>query len=291
MAKTRTKKETSWQDYPLVLGFWCGVCHGILRRAEGGPVCIQGHGGEAEHQPTATAAQIEQGQRVIDAKTMAEARRHAHIDKRQSPLPEVMSAAEAAERINAGDPEMGTFEGVTARASEDGKQVVLDPIPPPRSAGTVSVDEPFLSPAVSSGVAGTRTKTRRPKRSKVTFVEHPTTRLEQYDVADLTLMNVSDQDLAGAFVKVTAALRPSERESFDGRALKDAIRAHGAVAVLLSVQPMAEAPTADAKEQTSAAVRPDAAIAAWFDGLSAVPVEDREVAKLRALEILEAEGG
>jgi hypothetical protein len=92
--------------------------------------------------------------------------------------------------------------------------------------------------------------------------------------------------LAGAFVKVEAWLRPSEREGFDGQALKQALRERGARAVLLAVRPVVEAPSGEAKRETSDASTPEDAIAAWFDGLP-VPTDEREAAKASALRILE----
>lgn len=147
------------------------------------------------------------------------------------------------------------------------------------------VDEAGLR-AFEGAVAGKRTSTG----ARVAFVEVPTTRLEQLDLADVAAMNPADRDLRDAFVKVTAALRPSEREAFDGRALKEELHAAGARAVLLAVHPVAEAPDREAKAEASTALRPEDAIAAWFDGLP-VPEEDRAAAREIALEILAAEGG
>jgi len=135
-------------------------------------------------------------------------------------------------------------------------------------------------------VVGKRTGTG----ARVIFHERPTTRLEQYDVADLTLMNPGDGDLRDTFVKVTAALTPSERETFDGRAIKEALRSAGARAVLLAVHPVAEAPDREAKAEVAHALRPADAIASWFDALP-VSEEDRAAAKDRALEILATEEG
>lgn len=131
--------------------------------------------------------------------------------------------------------------------------------------------------------------------ARVAFVEVPTTRLEQIDYDDFGNitdegMGVSKARVDGAFVKVSAALRPSEREAFDGRRLKEELHAAGARAVLLAVHPVAEAPDREAKAEASTALRPEDAIAAWFDGLP-VPEEDRAAAREIALEILAAEGG
>lgn len=132
--------------------------------------------------------------------------------------------------------------------------------------------------------------------ARVVFCEHGTTRLEQIDYdefgdyePDAEAIGVSKSRVADAFVKVTASLRPSEREAFDGRALKERLRAAGARAVLLAVHPVAEAPDREAQEEVAVAVRPEEAVEAWF---SALPVseEDRVAARDLALEILAAEG-
>lgn len=148
-------------------------------------------------------------------------------------------------------------------------------------------DEVFLSGVTARQVGSAR----------VVFYEHGTTRLEQIDYdefgdyePDAEAIGVSKSRVADAFVKVTASLRPSEREAFDGRALKERLRAAGARAVLLAVHPVAEAPDREAQEEVAVAVRPEEAVEAWF---SALPVseEDRVAARDLALEILAAEGG
>lgn len=147
-------------------------------------------------------------------------------------------------------------------------------------------DEVFLSGVTARQVGSAR----------VVFYEHGTTRLEQIDYdefgdyePDAEAIGVSKSRVADAFVKVTASLRPSEREAFDGRALKERLRAAGARAVLLAVHPVAEAPDREAQEEVAVAVRPEEAVEAWF---SALPVseEDRVAARDLALEILAAEG-
>lgn len=132
------------------------------------------------------------------------------------------------------------------------------------------------------------------KLARVVFHPVDTTRLEQInydDFGNITEegMGVAAARVAGAFVKVSAELRPSERETFDGARLKAEIRKHGAIAVLLEARPVAESPDKAAKEETSSASTPAEAITAWFDGLP-VPVDEREAAKTRALEILAKEG-
>lgn len=135
------------------------------------------------------------------------------------------------------------------------------------------------------------TSSRRNSRgARVVFHEQPTTRLEQVDYDHVANMEHEGLRFDGAFVKVSAALRPSEREAFDGRELKERLRGHGAVAVLLAVRPVAEAPDKEAKAETSTALRPEDAIAAWFDGLP-VPEDEQVEAKEKALEILASEGG
>ena len=126
--------------------------------------------------------------------------------------------------------------------------------------------------------------------ASVTFHERATSRLEEYDLADLAAMNPKDGELCDVFVKVSAELRPSEREGFDGRALKEQLRTWGARAVLLAVHPVGETPDKDAKAETAAALRPEDSIAAWFDGLP-IPEEDRAAARELALEILAQEEG
>lgn len=127
-----------------------------------------------------------------------------------------------------------------------------------------------------------------PVLPRLSFRALETSRLVQIDLNDPR--SYADAEIAGAFVKATAELRPSEREAFDGQALKDKLRGLGARAVLLAVVPVGEAPDKEAKADVVAAVRPDEAIAAWFDGLNNVPVDDREAAKALALAILAAEG-
>lgn len=127
-------------------------------------------------------------------------------------------------------------------------------------------------------------------RVAVSFHERATTRLEQVTYDDVANMEYEGLDFTGAFVKVAATLRPSEREAFDGKEIKERLRARGARAVLLAVQPVAEGPDAEAKAEVVAALRPEDAIAAWFAGLP-IPDEDKADATARALLILAAEGG
>jgi hypothetical protein len=126
-------------------------------------------------------------------------------------------------------------------------------------AAAINADaEPGIKGAIATPAGPSRVDVVGKKTgtgARVIFHERATTRLEQYDVANLTLMNPADQDLRDAFVKVTAALTPSERETFDGRALKETLRSHGARAVLLAVHPVAEAPDRAAKEETACRFR------------------------------------
>lgn len=166
----------------------------------------------------------------------------------------------------------------------------------PAKSKTIEHNRATLRDAAANPDIVTRvTSTNAGGRVAVSFHARETTRLEQIDYfefGDITEegMGVAESRVAGAFVKVSTSLRPSEREAFDGQALKARLRAAGARAVLLAVQPVAEGPDAEAKAEVVAALRPEDAIAAWFAGLP-IPDEDKADATARALLILAAEGG
>jgi hypothetical protein len=125
-------------------------------------------------------------------------------------------------------------------------------------------------------------------RAKVTLVEHTAaTRLLATD--DVSLSITGREDIEGALVKVTAELRPSERASFDGNALREHLRSLGARGVTIAVRPVAEA--SEAREDVRVAATPEAAIDAWFAALPNVPEDEREAARVLALELLGAERG
>jgi len=126
--------------------------------------------------------------------------------------------------------------------------------------------------------------------ARVIFHELAATPLYDMDLETISLMNPRDQDLEGALVKVTAELRPSERDGFNTHEIKRAIRAHGAREVVVVTRALHEAPDTETKKEVATAPRPEDAITAWFDGLP-IPAEDREAAKAKALEILASEGG
>lgn len=128
-----------------------------------------------------------------------------------------------------------------------------------------------------------------PPRAKVVFHEHETATLEHWEFDALTEA-MPGRSFDNAFVKVSASLRPSERDGFDSRALKDRLRAQGARAVVLAVHSSAETPDLEAKREAANAIRPEDAITSWFDGLP-ISVEDRDAAKTKALALLAAEGG
>lgn len=172
---------------------------------------------------------------------------------------------------------------------------VPDPVIPFVTADelvTIAFEEqPAVSAAYQGGATGAEIRKAHGPKARLTFRPLDTTRLVQIDLNDTDAYDGHVVGrIKGAFVKVTAELRPSEREAFDGQALKDKLRELGARAVLLAVVPVAEAPDKEAKADVVTALRPEDAIAAWFDGLNNVPEEDREAAKTRALEILAAEG-
>lgn len=205
----------------------------------------------------------------ITGPAIATCKRGHENELRADDGPGEMSAAKVAAEINAGT--LPGFERSSARV----------------------VDETTLEVRpLEVGPASVRTNSRG---ARVVFHERPTTRLEHLDFEDFG--NITDEGMGvaksrvdGAFVKVSAALRPSEREGFDGRRLKEELAAAGARAVLLAVHPVAEAPDREAKAEAASSSRPEDAIAAWFDGLP-VPEDERAEAKAKALEILAAEGG
>jgi hypothetical protein len=95
----------------------------------------------------------------------------------------------------------------------------------------------------------------------------------------------TEKDVARAIVKVTAELRPSERESFDGAAIKARLIALGAVAVVLAPKTIPEAPKE--VDPIARAETPQAAIDRWFDGLPAnVDAADRERARELAHQLV-----
>ncbi len=121
------------------------------------------------------------------------------------------------------------------------------------------------------------------QKAGVVFREAPSTKLVQLDYSA-----VEETTVDGAIVKVTAELRPSEREAFDAAGVRATLLGRGAIAVVVAPVVVAEAPTAEAKEEVARSVGPEEAIDAWFGGLSA-PASDVEAARALAIHMLEQE--
>lgn len=119
------------------------------------------------------------------------------------------------------------------------------------------------------------------QKAGVLFREVPSTRLVQVD-RDA----VEGTTVAGAIVKVTAELRPSERESFDAAGVRADLLGRGAIAVIVAPVVVPEAPSTEAKEEVARSVGPEEAIGAWFDGLAAARPEDVEAARTLVLHML-----
>lgn len=137
-------------------------------------------------------------------------------------------------------------------------------------------------------------QTPRESRAKVEFREHTQAsklhHLNYDDTYEETRLIASGLRFEDSFVKVSATLAPSERESFDANALKDRLRKLGARAVMVVLHSSAEAPTQEAKRETAAALQPADAIKAWFEGLP-ISATDKAEAIDKALAILAKEGG
>jgi hypothetical protein len=122
------------------------------------------------------------------------------------------------------------------------------------------------------------------QETRVGFRELAATPLVQVDHGA-----VGDVNVNGAIVKVTAELRPSEREAFDVGAIREVAILRGAIAVVVAPSVLPEVPTMEARDEVAKAPGPDEAIAAWFDGLTA-PKVDVEAARELALGMLAKEG-
>lgn len=175
-------------------------------------------------------------------------------------------------------------QGHESQKSKSKKAAVLEEATQAAEAIVVTPREPRASRKFVPVAKVTSTGAR------VIFHELAATPLYDMDLETISLMNPRDQDLEGALVKVTAELRPSERDGFNTHEIKRAIRAHGAREVVVVTRALHEAPDTETKKEVATAPRPEDAITAWFDGLP-IPAEDREAAKAKALEILASEGG
>jgi hypothetical protein len=117
------------------------------------------------------------------------------------------------------------------------------------------------------------------------FVPTSSAELLEFDSVEVAMRT----DVAGAYVKLAPALRPSERAAFDGARIREELLGRGALAVRIAPRPLPESSTT-ATTETPVVVDTREMMRTWIDRQVGVSEHVRTRALEMVLELAEAEG-